>query len=94
MIWVRHADGHVYGDDMVYPEIGGELVEGGVDTGTEAGILSLADDEPARGAAIDAVQGGGGWHGGCVILMFKVEQKRKERGAESAISLTILQGGE
>jgi len=60
VIWGRHADGHVYGDDMVCSEIGGELVEGGVDTGTEAGILSLADDEPARGAAIDAVQGGGG----------------------------------
>jgi len=45
---------------MVCSEIGGELVEGGVDTGTEAGILSLADDEPARGAAIDAVQGGCG----------------------------------
>jgi hypothetical protein len=57
MIWGRHADGHVYGDDMVCSEMRGELVEGGVDAGTEASLVVsfLAEDKPASGAAIDAM---------------------------------------
>lgn len=61
MVWVRHADGHVYGDDVVCSEMRGELVEGGVDARINGALRAarvvsfLAEDKPARGAAIDAV---------------------------------------
>ena len=56
MIWCRHANGHVDGDDVVFSEMRGELVEGGVDACTEAArvVSFLTEHKPAGWTSIDA----------------------------------------